>query len=80
MNVASNFHVVIVGAGVSGICMAKKLKDLGIRFVLLYTRYISTCLKGSQLLRKDQVLVARGMTTCIQVHNNLEATEAPVNF
>ena len=36
MNVPDNFHVVIVGAGVSGICMAKKLKDLGIRFALLF--------------------------------------------
>lgn len=41
MNVPANFHVVIVGAGVSGICMAKKLKDLGIRFVLLLSQLLS---------------------------------------
>ena len=27
----SDFHVVIAGAGVSGICMGKKLKEMGIK-------------------------------------------------
>ena len=31
IDVPSDFHVVIVGAGVSGICMGKRLGELGIR-------------------------------------------------
>jgi len=30
-----DFHVVILGAGVSGICMGKKLNDLGIKYTIL---------------------------------------------
>lgn len=30
-----NFQVVIVGAGVSGICMAKKLNDIGVKYTIL---------------------------------------------
>ena len=32
---ADNFHVVIVGAGVSGICMGKKLNDIGVKYTIL---------------------------------------------
>lgn len=35
LDVPSDFHVVIVGAGVSGICMGKKLKEMGIKFTIL---------------------------------------------
>jgi len=34
-DVPSDYHVVIIGAGVSGICMGKKLNDLGIKFTIL---------------------------------------------
>eukprot|EP00092_Neocalanus_flemingeri_P002922 GFUD01003125.1.p1 GENE.GFUD01003125.1~~GFUD01003125.1.p1 ORF type:complete len:546 (-),score=125.57 GFUD01003125.1:62-1699(-) len=30
-----NFHVLIVGAGVSGICMGKKLTDIGVKYTIL---------------------------------------------
>ena len=30
-----NFHVVIIGAGVSGICMGKKLNDIGVKYTVL---------------------------------------------
>jgi len=30
-----NFHVIIVGAGFSGICMGKKLGDLGVKYTIL---------------------------------------------
>jgi len=35
IEVPSDFHVIIVGSGVSGVCMGKKLKDLGIQFTIL---------------------------------------------
>ena len=31
-----DFHVIILGAGVSGICMGKKLQDLGIRWQIVF--------------------------------------------
>ena len=30
-----DFHVVVIGAGVSGICVGRKLKSLGLRFTIL---------------------------------------------
>jgi len=35
VNLPEDFHVVIVGAGVSGICMGKKLNDIGVKYTIL---------------------------------------------
>ena len=35
MNTPKDFSVCIIGAGVSGICMGKKLNDVGINYIIL---------------------------------------------
>lgn len=35
MAVPSDFHAVIIGSGVSGICMGKKFNDVGIKYTIL---------------------------------------------
>ena len=58
-----DFHVILVGGGISGICMGKKLNDIGIKSVKFSNSKLSSNfshVEGTPYLRKTKIWVAPG--------------------